>query len=75
MRKTIIKGIDTDYRIEFIGDVDLICAVKEISTGGDEIAYEAELTGEELLKFLNGLKLTAEGIQPDKNYIIRAYDW
>ena len=75
MRYTVIKGIDTDYHLKLTGDVDIICAVMQISTRGGELTYEADLSGRELLNLFKPLKVTLEGILPDKRYTVTAFDW
>ena len=75
MRYTIIKGVDTDFNLKIVGDVDIICAVMEISTRGGDLTYEADLTGEEIIKLLSPFKVELDGILPHKNYTITAYDW
>ena len=75
MRYTIIKGVDTDFNLEITGDVDIICAVMEISTRGSGLTYEADLTGAEIIKLLSPFKVDLDGILPNKNYTITAYDW
>ena len=75
MRYTIIKGVDTDFNLKIVGDVDIICAVMEISTRGSGLTYEADLTGAEIIKLLSPFKVDLDGILPNKNYTITAYDW
>ena len=75
MRYTIIKGVDTDFNLKIAGDVDIICAVMEISTRGRDLTYEADLTGEEIIKLLSPFKVELDGILPHKNYTRTAYDW
>ncbi len=75
MRYTIIKGVDTDFNLKITGDVDIICAVMDISTRGSGLTYEADLTGAEIIKLLSPFKVDLDGILPNKNYTITAYDW
>ena len=75
MRYTIIKGVDTDFNLEIVGNVDIICAVMDISTRGSGLTYEADLTGAEIIKLLSPFKVDLDGILPNKNYTITAYDW
>lgn len=75
MRYTVIHGIDTDFKLRITGDVDIICAVMDISTRGSDLTYEADLTGAEIIKLLSPFKVDLDGILPNKNYTITAYDW
>ena len=75
MRYTIIKGVDTDFKLRITGDVDIICAVMEISTRGSDLTYEADLTGAEIIKLLSPFDVDLSGILPDKKYTVTAYDW
>ena len=62
-------------RYTSINGIDLICAIKELATRGDKLTYEAYLTGKELLQLLNSLKITNDGILPNKNYTVISHDW
>lgn len=77
MRWTDIKGIEDDVNKEIIGDVGLICAIREIGEI-DGIVYKATLSGEDLLKILtdNGItNIDKIGIRKENNYEVTAYDW
>lgn len=77
MRWTDIKGIEDDVNKEIIGDVGLICAIREVGEI-DGIVYKATLSGEELLKILTDNRITnidKIGIRKENNYEVTAYDW
>lgn len=77
MRWTTIRGIEDDVKTEIIGNVSLICAIREIGKS-DDIVYEATLSGEKLVKILtdSGVKdIDQIGIQKDNHYEVTANDW
>ena len=78
MRSTTIKSIEGNWRMDLGSDVMIVAAVQKVGTAKDYLVYEANLTGEEVLK------LMAEARRPDifddgeivdtHHYILTAFD-
>ena len=78
MRSTVIKGNSTGCRIDLGGDVCIIAEVIKIGSARDYLIYEVELSGAELLAFLEsfGLREKYENeINDDEKYTVTSYDW
>ena len=78
MRKTTVFGLDDGLSYDLGGDVGVICAVMEIGRARDEITYEAELMGGELLDLLERCRYATTELRDIKvtnRYAITAYDW
>ena len=78
MRSTTVKGLDDGVYIYLGANTDLIDAVMNAGSAVDYLLYELQLTGAELLEFLEEFRideeLTAE-IKAENRYNLTSYDW
>lgn len=78
MRSTTVKGLDDGVYINLGANTDIIEAVMNAGSAVDYLIYELQLTGAELLEFLEEFRideeLTAE-IKAENRYNLTSYDW
>ena len=78
MRKVIFKGLNDKLFGDLSYDVDVICHVMSIGKALDQITFEAEILGSELINIIKKFKLDKsliKQINPENKYILTAYDW
>ena len=88
MRYSIIKGIDDGLRIDLGGSTSIIGEVMKIGKALDNLTYEVEMSGAELLEFLVKFsvgiardisekthRMIIEGVKKENRYTVTSYDW
>lgn len=80
MRMTLLKGVEDDIDIDLGSDVRLIGAIIKIGKALEELVYEVNLTGAEVLKLLNAehyryINDVCDDIIEDHHYILTAFDY
>ena len=75
MRRTVIKGLDDDFRMDIM-DVEVIYEVMQRGKAEDAITFSLILNGKELIGFLQKFgKEPLCDVVSDKRYELTAYDW
>ena len=78
MRAVTVKGINDNIKLEFGSDVEIIYEIMQRGKAIDAITFELELSGKELVEFINEFNLNEKvdtQINEENKYIITAYDW
>ena len=80
MRKAFFEEIGGEFNYSFGSDVSIIYAVMTMpGVKGRDLEYYIELTGTQLIKFIKksakGHEKIIEEIDPEKRYLLKAWDW
>ena len=80
MRDVLIKGLDREFHYRFGPDIDVLCAVMSMPNRRNPmyLVTEVELSGEELIAFINEKAPSARhlipDIAPEGRYMLIGYD-
>ena len=80
MRKIFAKSLQSDKLIEMGRDTSPICEIMDIGKYTGELQYETEMTGAQLVEFVQKHKgaidqSVVEQIDLGQNYRVVAWDW